>query len=109
VFEIGDETGEAVAWLPAGPYDSDTRLGGDTSCSPRAGHISVPPPERPTRSSHSGRRLRQHGVLPSHIATKDLGPRERTRSLVKIAKEFEFLHMSECVQGVKGTRVQGEK
>jgi len=72
VLEIGDETGEGVACLPAGQYDFDVKSLEDDSCSPRAGHISAHP-ERPTsRSSHSGRCVRRYGGgLPCHVTMKN--------------------------------------
>ena len=76
VLEIGDETGEAVAWLPAGQYGLDVRETGKTT--PAVHLVSVISqliPERQTRSSHSCRRVRRHGGgLPSHVAVEDLAP-----------------------------------
>ena len=59
MLETGDETGEAVAWLPAGQYNSDIKETGETipgvtSC---RSYLSIPPSvqlEVPTLEDASG-------------------------------------------------------
>jgi len=74
VLEIGDETGEAVAWLPAGQCGPDVKATGGrhqlfTSC---RSYLSIPPSVELEVRTLFGRRIRRRGggVL-SHVAMKD--------------------------------------